>query len=49
MKWTSHPFKSDIVEFTWLDLLRMAFGKELRDSALTARRTRRKAHEPDKL
>jgi hypothetical protein len=43
MKWTPHPLKSDIVEFTWLDLLRMAFGKELRDSALIARRARSKA------
>jgi hypothetical protein len=40
MKWIPNPFKSDIVEFTWLDLLRMALGKELRDSALIARRAR---------
>jgi len=40
MKWTPSGFKSDIVEFTWLDLLLMAFGKELRDSALIARRAR---------
>lgn len=37
MKWTPHPFKSDIVEFTLLDLLKLAFGKTLRDSALEAR------------
>jgi hypothetical protein len=43
MKWTPNPFKSDVVEFTWFDLLRMAFGKELRDGALIARRTRRQA------
>ena len=43
MKFTSHPVKSDIVEFTWLDLLRLAFGKELRDSALIARRGRGQA------
>jgi hypothetical protein len=43
MKFTSHPFKSDIVEFTWFDLLRLAFGKELRDSALIARRARGQA------
>jgi hypothetical protein len=43
MKFTSHPFKSDIVEFTWFDLLRLVFGKELRDSALIARRARGQA------
>jgi len=40
MKWTPNPLKSDIVEFTWLDLLRMAFGKELCDGALIARKAR---------
>ena len=43
MKFISHPFKSDIVEFTWFDLLRLAFGKELRDGALIAHRARRQA------
>jgi hypothetical protein len=42
MKWIPSPFKSDVVEFTWLDLLRLALGMELRDSALVARRARRK-------
>ena len=41
MKWTPSPFKSDVVEFTWLDLLRLALGMELRDSALIARRARK--------
>jgi len=43
MKFTPHPFKSDIVEFTWFDLLRLAFGKELRDSALIARLARKQS------
>jgi hypothetical protein len=41
MKWTSNPFTSDVVEFTWLDLLRLELGMELHDSALIARRERR--------
>ena len=43
MKFISNPFRSDIVEFTWFDLLRLAFGKELRDGALIARRARNEA------
>ena len=43
MKFTSNPFKGDIVEFTWFDLLRLALGKELRDSALIARLARGQA------
>ena len=42
MNWTPSPFKSDVVEFSWLDLLRLALGMELRDGALTVRRARRK-------
>ena len=38
MRFTPHPFKSDVVEFTWLDLLRMMFGKELQHKALIARK-----------
>ena len=36
MKWKPSPFKSDIVEFTWLDLIKLACGKVLKDSALIA-------------
>ena len=36
MKWTPHPFTSDVVEFTWLDLLKIAFGFEVKDGALIA-------------
>ena len=42
MKWTPSGFKSDVVEFTWLDLLKMLIGKELKDGALIARRARGK-------
>jgi hypothetical protein len=43
MKWTPHGFRSDVVEFTWLDLLKMLIGKELKDGALIARRARGQA------
>lgn len=36
MKWTTHAFRSDVVEFTWLDLIKLAFGKVLKDKALIA-------------
>lgn len=38
MKFTPHPFRSDIVEFTWLDLLKLMLGEELTSVALIARR-----------
>jgi hypothetical protein len=38
MKFTGSPFKSDVVEFTWIDLIKLAFGKVLRASALIAKR-----------
>jgi len=31
---------SDIVEFTWLDLLKMALGLEIKEGSLVARRER---------
>lgn len=40
MKWIPHGFRYDTVEFTWLDLLKLAFGKELKDGALIAKRAR---------
>jgi hypothetical protein len=40
MKWTPHGFGRDVVEFTWLDLLKLLFGKELQDGALVAIRAR---------
>ena len=40
MKWIPHGFRSDIVEFTWLDLLKLALGRELKDGALIAKRAR---------
>lgn len=42
MKWIPDPFRSDVVELTWWDLLRLALGREVKDSALIARRARRK-------
>jgi hypothetical protein len=38
MKWTPHGFRSDEVELTWIDLLKLALGMEIRDGALIARR-----------
>lgn len=38
MKFTGSPFKSDVVEFTWVDLIKLALGKVLRASALIAKR-----------
>ena len=40
MKWIPHGFHNDIVEFTWLDLLKLALGRELKDGALIAKRAR---------
>ena len=37
MKLTRHPFKSDVIEFTWADLLKIAFGFEVKDGALIAK------------
>lgn len=36
MKWIPRPFKSDLVEFTLIDLIKLAFGCVLKDSALIA-------------
>lgn len=36
MKWTPNPLQSDIVEFTWLDLLMLALGMTVKDGALIA-------------
>ena len=36
MKWIPHGFRSDVVEFTWLDLVKLAFGKVIKDGALIA-------------
>jgi hypothetical protein len=36
MNWKPSPFKYDVVEFTWLDLLKLALGKAIKDSALVA-------------
>lgn len=38
MKFTPNPFRSDTVEFTWLDLLKLACGCELKCGALIARK-----------
>ena len=40
MKFTSNPFHSDVVEFTLLDLLKIAFGRELKCGSLIARLAR---------
>lgn len=40
MKWTPSGFGHDVVEFTWLDLLKLALGKKLKDGALVAIRAR---------
>lgn len=39
MKFTPHPFRSDTVEFTLFDLLKLACGLELKCGALIARRS----------
>lgn len=38
MKLTPHPFRADIVEFTWVDLLKLMIGRQLKDGGLIARR-----------
>ena len=38
MNWTPSLHDCDVVEFTWLDLLKLALGRSLKDSALIARR-----------
>lgn len=38
MKWHPHPFRSDVVTFTWKDLVKLALGKVVQDGALIARR-----------
>jgi hypothetical protein len=40
MKFTPNPFLSDTVEFTLLDLLKLACGRELKCGALIARLAR---------
>lgn len=42
MKFIPNPFRSDTVEFTWLDLLKLACGRELKCGALIARRAAEK-------
>jgi hypothetical protein len=41
MKFIPNTFLSDTVEFTLLDLLKIAFGRELKCGALIARRVAR--------
>jgi len=38
MRFQYNLHKSDIVEFTWLDLLKMALGLEIKQGSLRARR-----------
>lgn len=38
MKLTPHPFRSDTVALTWLDLLKLMLGRELQASGLVVRR-----------
>ena len=38
MNWTPSMHDCDVVEFTWLDLLKLALGWSLKDAALIARR-----------
>jgi hypothetical protein len=40
MRFQYNLHTSDIVEFTWLDLLKMAIGLEIKKSSLIARRER---------
>lgn len=40
MKITRDPFRSDVVEFTWLDLFKLALGKSISDCALVAKRSK---------
>jgi len=39
MKWIPSGFQFDVVEFTLLDLLKLALGRELKSGALIARCT----------
>ena len=38
MKWKPHPFRSDNVTLTWMDLLKLALGKKVQDGACVVRR-----------
>jgi hypothetical protein len=38
MRFQNNLQTSDIVEFTWLDLLKMALGLEIKEGSLAARR-----------
>jgi hypothetical protein len=40
MRFQYNLHTSDIVEFTWLDLLKMALGLEIKEGSLVARRER---------
>jgi hypothetical protein len=46
MKVSINAFKSDIVEFTWLDIVKLILGKEIKDGALIARRQHTHTPEP---
>lgn len=38
MKWIPNAFRSDRVQLTWWDLLKLAIGLEIKDSACRVRR-----------
>lgn len=38
MKWRSSMWKCDTLELTWWDLVRLAFGRTLKDGALMVKR-----------
>jgi hypothetical protein len=38
MRFQYHLHTSDIVEFTWLDLFKLALGLEIREGSMVARR-----------
>lgn len=38
MKFHHHPFQCDRLELTWMDLIRLALGRELKVSALIVKR-----------
>ena len=38
MKFVQNAFRSDVVYFTWKDLLKLALGREISSGALIAKR-----------
>jgi hypothetical protein len=40
MRFQYNLHTTDVVEFTWLDLLKMALGLEIKEGSLVARRER---------